>query len=84
MTVMTSREFAQDHQRAREAAARGPVFITENGKSTHVLLTMDDFSRLHPATDKSLAERVSMDAEVDIDFEPEPIGEFELKIPDFS
>jgi PHD/YefM family antitoxin component YafN of YafNO toxin-antitoxin module len=83
MTVITTREFAKDHQKAREAATRGPVFITEDGKATHVILSIDDFIRLHPSVENSLADRVSMDVDDDIDFEPERIGEAGFKIPDF-
>ncbi len=31
ITTMTSREFNQDTSRAKKAAARGPVFITDRG-----------------------------------------------------
>lgn len=79
---MTTREFAKDHQKAREAAKRGPVFITEDGKATHVILSIDDFIRLHPSAENSLADRISMDVEDDIDFEPERIGETGFIIPD--
>jgi len=40
---MTSREFNQDTARAKREAAQGPVFITDRGKPTHVLLTVEAF-----------------------------------------
>jgi prevent-host-death family protein len=45
-TTMTSREFNQDTSRAKKAARKGPVFITDRGRPAHVLLTIDDYQRL--------------------------------------
>jgi prevent-host-death family protein len=44
--TLTSREFNQDTARAKRAAADGPVFVTDRGKPTHVLLTMAEYQRL--------------------------------------
>ena len=54
-TTMTSREFNQDTGRAKKAAANGPVFVTDRGAPTHVLLNIDEYRRL-TNTGKSLAE----------------------------
>lgn len=43
---MTSREFNHDTARAKREAANGPVVITDRGKPTHVLLTMEAFERM--------------------------------------
>ncbi|HMK97675.1 MAG TPA: type II toxin-antitoxin system Phd/YefM family antitoxin [Acidimicrobiales bacterium] len=45
-TQVTSREFNQDTSGAKRAAERGPVFITDRGKPSHVLLTFDAYERL--------------------------------------
>jgi prevent-host-death family protein len=44
--TLTSREFNQDTARAKREAASGPVFVTDRGKPTHVLLTVADYERL--------------------------------------
>lgn len=49
MKVMTSREFNQDVSQAKRAARLAPVWITDRGKPTHVLLSIDDFRRLSGA-----------------------------------
>lgn len=49
MKVMTSREFNQDVSQAKRAARLAPVWITDRGKPTHVLLNIDDFRRLSGA-----------------------------------
>lgn len=43
---MTSREFNQDTARAKREAKNGPVFVTDRGKPTHVLLTVEEFERM--------------------------------------
>jgi prevent-host-death family protein len=44
--TLTAREFNQDTARAKREAASGPVFVTDRGKPTHVLLTVADYERL--------------------------------------
>ena len=46
ITTLTSREFNQDTARAKKAAEKGPVFITDHGQPTHVLLGIDEYRRL--------------------------------------
>lgn len=48
-TTMTSREFNQHTGRAKAAADKGPVFITDRGRPTHVLLSSAEFERLSSA-----------------------------------
>jgi len=43
---MSSREFNQDTSRAKKAAERGPVYITDRGRPAHVLLTFDAYEAL--------------------------------------
>ena len=69
-TTLTSREFNQDTAKAKRAATDGPVFITDRGKPAHVLLTIDDYSRL---TDHSrdVRDLLAMPAAfADRDFDP--------------
>lgn len=46
VTKVSSREFNQDTSRAKKAAKRGPVFITDRGRPAHVLLTFEDYQKL--------------------------------------
>lgn len=43
---MTSREFNQATGDAKNAARRGPVFVTNRGQPTHVLLTYENYRAL--------------------------------------
>ena len=45
-TKLTSRQFNQDTGGAKKAAEKGPVYITDRGRPSHVLLTFADFQRL--------------------------------------
>ena len=50
-TFVTSREFNQDTSRIKRAAGIGPVFITDRGKPSHVLMTIDEYERLSGSGD---------------------------------
>ena len=66
---MTSRKFNQDTGSAKKAAEAGPVYITDRGRVSHVLLTFADYQRLS-ANQPSIVELLSgPDGVENIDFE---------------
>lgn len=69
ITTMSSRSFNQDVGKAKRAASKGPVFITDRGHLSHVLLTIETYQQI---TDKSasIVELLSMPNNTDIEFEP--------------
>jgi prevent-host-death family protein len=69
ITKLSSREFNQDTSRAKRAAKRGPVFITDRGRPSHVLLTVQDYQRI-TGGQKSIAELLAMPEAARIEFEP--------------
>jgi PHD/YefM family antitoxin component YafN of YafNO toxin-antitoxin module len=46
MKRVTSREFNQDVSRAKRFAMIEPVFVTDRGKPTHVLISIDAWRQL--------------------------------------
>jgi PHD/YefM family antitoxin component YafN of YafNO toxin-antitoxin module len=46
ITTLSSRQFNQDASKAKKAALTGPVFITDRGRTAHVLLTYDEYKKL--------------------------------------
>ena len=71
VTTMSSREFNQDTSRAKKAAAKGPVFITDRGKPAHVLLSIEDYRRLS-GVQSSIVDMLSL---------PPGIEDVELELP---
>ncbi len=60
MTTLTSREFNQDVGRAKREARMEPVFITDRGKPTHVLMSFDAFRQISGQTE-SIIDLLAMD-----------------------
>lgn len=54
----SSREFNQDVSHAKRLASDEPVFVTDRGKPTHVLLSVDAYRQLIGKTD-TLADLLS-------------------------
>lgn len=46
LKVVSSREFNQDVSQAKRAARVEPVFVTDRGRPTHVLMSIEAFRRL--------------------------------------
>lgn len=69
ITKLSSRDFNQDTSRAKRAAKRGPVFITDRGRPSHVLLTVEEYQRI-TAGQKSVVELLAMPAASEFEFEP--------------
>ena len=46
MKIVTAREFNQDISKAKRLAASEPVFVTDRGRPTHVLLSIAAYRQL--------------------------------------
>ncbi len=67
-TKLSSREFNQDTSRAKRAARRGPVFITDRGRPSHVLLTVEEDERI-TGGQKSIVDVLAMPEAAEVEFE---------------
>lgn len=67
--TLTSREFNQDTSGAKKACQSGPVFITDRGKPSHVLMRYEDYQRVF-GRQKTILDLVGMKEAAEIDFEP--------------
>jgi prevent-host-death family protein len=83
ITTLSSREFNQDTGRAKRAAKKGPVFITDRGRRSHVLLSIEEYQRL-AEKNKSIAELLAMPEAAAIEFEPPRLGNELARPADFS
>jgi prevent-host-death family protein len=59
MKMISSRDFNQDVSQAKRAARLEPVFVTDRGRPTHVLMSIDAFRQLTGQTE-SLVELLAM------------------------
>jgi prevent-host-death family protein len=73
ITTLSSREFNQDTSRAKQAANKGPVFITDRGRPAHVLLTIEDYQKL-AGSQTSIVDQLAMPGVEDIEFDPPRLG----------
>ena len=70
--TLSSREFNQDTSGAKKACQSGPVFITDRGKPSHVLMRYEDYQRVI-GKQKTILDLVGMPGLAEIEFEPEKI-----------
>jgi len=82
ITTLSSREFNQDTSRAKKAAKKGPVFITDRGRPAHVLLSIEEYSKI-TGKRKSLAEALAMPEAALVEFDPPRLGKL-FRPADFS
>ena len=83
ITTLSSREFNQNTSRAKRAAKKGPVFITDRGRPAHVFLTIEKFQELE-GKKKSILDAIAMPGAAEIDFEPPRLGSKIFRPVDFS
>jgi prevent-host-death family protein len=82
ITTFSSREFNQNTSRAKRAAKKGPVFITDRGRPAHVFLTIEKFQELEGKKKKmTLSEALAMPNADLVDFEPPRMGGDEFPVP---
>lgn len=68
MKTVSSREFNQNVSSIKKDSDTGPVFITDRGKPSHVLLSIDDYNRL-VGEKENIVSLLGMKEVADIDFE---------------
>ena len=69
ITTLSSREFNQDTGKAKKATQKGPVIITDRGRPSHVLLSIEDYQKIS-GNQASIVELLAMPGADQIEFEP--------------
>lgn len=72
-TILSSREFNHDVGRAKRAALEGAVFITDRGRPSHVLLSVEAYRKLL-ANEPSIIDLLAQPEAGDIDLQPVRVG----------
>ena len=65
--------FNRDVSAATRAADQGPVVITDRGEPAYVLLSIQEY-REQQGSGESFVDRLSMEDDLDIDFDPVEMG----------
>lgn len=68
LSKLSSREFNQDVSRAKRAADKGPVIITDRGEPAYVLMRHDVYKRL-AGGEQSILDALYYPGAEDIEFE---------------
>ncbi|MGZ6041987.1 MAG: type II toxin-antitoxin system Phd/YefM family antitoxin [Asticcacaulis sp.] len=68
MRTLSSREFNQDVGAAKRAARVEPVFVTDRGRPTHVLLSIDAYRQMSGG-DETIIDLLAMPDSVEVDFD---------------
>jgi prevent-host-death family protein len=71
MKLLSSRDFNQDVSQAKRAARLEPVFVTDRGRPTHVLMSIEAFRQL-TGQSESIVDLLAMPG---MEAEPEPTGQ---------
>ena len=70
MSTISSRDFNQDVGRAKREARHEPVFITDRGRPTHVLMSFAAFREITGQTESIIDLLAMPETEADNDFDP--------------
>ena len=83
MQTITSREFNQNPTHAKQAALTGPVQITEQGKVSHVLLSIEQYQAITNTRD-SIVDLLLMPDTDGLDFEAPKLDASTIKSADID
>ncbi|MDR3776274.1 MAG: type II toxin-antitoxin system Phd/YefM family antitoxin [Terracidiphilus sp.] len=83
ITTLSSREFNQDTSKAKNAARKGPVFITDRGRPAHVLLSIEEYRKI-TGKRQSILDLLAMPEADQIEFDPPRLGDELVRSADLS
>lgn len=82
ITTLSSREFNQHASEAKKAADHGPVFITDRGRTAHVLLNIGTYQKL-TGNQQKITDLLAITSQEDIEFETPKLNDL-AQPADFS
>lgn len=83
ITTISSRELNQDIGRAKREAKKGPVIITDRGRPSYVLITVEEYQVL-TGTQQSILDLLAMPGLADTDFDPPSLKDSLCQAADLS
>ncbi|MCF6288276.1 MAG: type II toxin-antitoxin system Phd/YefM family antitoxin [Proteobacteria bacterium] len=82
ITTVTSRELNQDISKVKKVCEAGPVYVTNRGNPTHVMMTFDEYQKL-VGNSKNIVELLAMN-DAEIEFEPPKLQGNLFKVADLT
>lgn len=83
ITTVSSRDFNQDVSKAKRASQKGPVFITDRGHASHVLLTIEEYQKL-TGNKRSIVDLLAMPDTEGVEFNPPKLDKEMFRPADLS
>ena len=83
LQTVSSRLFNQDPTSVKRAATKEPVQITDHGKVSHVLLSIEKYQEL-TNTQQSIVEMLAMSVDHVVDFDAPKLSDSMFKAVDFD
>lgn len=84
VTTVSASDFARHLVRAKQAAEKGPVIVTDRGRPRYALLKIEGYCRLAATEPLSLLAVMDAIPAGEFDFEPPKLSSDDLKPADFS
>ena len=84
ITTVSARDFARDLAKAKRATDSGPVFVTDRGKPTFVLLKIEDYYKNVQEKPISFLELMDSIPGGDFEFEPPRMASTGFKPAEFD
>ena len=74
ITTISSRDFNQNLNSAKKSARTGPVFITDRGKPSYVLLSIDQYKALTGGK-ATVVDLLAMPEAGEVEFKPPKVSD---------
>ena len=69
INTVSSRKFNQDISKIKRATSNGPIFVTNRGRATHVLMTIEEYYKI-TGKNENIVDLLAMKSDLEIDFDP--------------
>ncbi len=74
ITTIPSRQFNQDIGKAKKAARKCPVIITDRGRPSYVLLSIEQYQKIS-GSQENILDLLAMPGVAEVDFEPDNLDD---------
>jgi len=83
INTVSSRKFNQDISKIKQSANNGPIFVTNRGHATHVLMTIEEYYKI-TGKNENIVDLLAMPNDIEIDFDPPKLQDKLIKQVDLT